>query len=82
MKLTSLIVSQRIKLIDWAKEEFMHNTKICNLLDREKEFLRRGINTSLDGLRARISHAILHYLETNVSSLNNLSIKNRCDKVI
>ena len=79
MKLTSLIVSQRIKLIDCAKE-VMPNSKICNLLDREKEFLRRGINTSLDGLRARISHAILHYLETNVSSLNNLSIKKDVSK--
>ena len=80
MKLTSLIVSQRIKLIDCAKEAFIHHSKICNLLDREKEFLRRGINTSLDGLRARISHAILHYLETNVSSLNNFLSKKDVSK--
>lgn len=51
--------------------------EICNLLDREKEFLRRGINKSLKGLRARISHLFLNYLERNVVALNDLSTKSK-----
>lgn len=77
-----LTVSQRIKLLTYAKEK-LNNTsncstvkEICNLLDREKEFLRRGISQSLSGLRARISHLLLHFLERNIDELD-LSAKNR-----
>jgi hypothetical protein len=83
-KAAELNVSQRIKLLDQAKV-MLGNTneslvkEICSLLDREKEFLRRGIRQSLSGLRARISHLFLQFLEKNTDAYHNLSIcKSNC----
>ncbi len=69
------LVSQRIKLLDQVKDKLVDKNcslvkEICSLLDREKEFLRRGIRQSLSGLRARISHLFLHFLERNINALN------------
>jgi len=68
-------VSQRIRILDQVKDKLRDRScplvkEICGLVDREKEFLRRGIRQSLSGLRARISHLFLHFLERNINALD------------
>ena len=64
-----------MKVIDEAKEKLCNRNcpfvkEIISLLDREKEFLSRGIKQSMSGLRNRLSHMFLHFLERNIDALD------------